>query len=106
MTGIPEFDLSTQLDNGQAVVSIRGELDVETAPELKQVLAGLIDGGPGHITIDLAGVEFIDSSGIHALVTSLKRAQEHDRKLELRSPGPSTYKVLEIVGLAEVFPIT
>ncbi len=105
MTEIPEFGLSTQIDDGQAVVYVRGELDLSTAPELKATLAGLIDGHRGVITIDVAGMQFIDSNGIHALVTSLKRAQERDKTIQLRAPLPHTYKVLEMVGLAQVIPI-
>jgi anti-anti-sigma factor len=105
MTGIAEFGLSTHRDDGRAVVYVRGELDVETAPQLKELLTRLIDDGTGFITIDVAEVEFIDSSGLHALVTSLKRADERAGKLQLRSPRPNTYKVLEMVGLAEVIPI-
>jgi anti-sigma B factor antagonist len=105
MLSIPQFNLSTDGHAGRTVLHVSGELDISTAPEFKRRLAELIDGSAGVITIDMADLEFIDSNGIHALVTSFKLAQEHGGTIELRSLQPSTYKVLEIVGLTEVIPI-
>lgn len=105
MIGIPQFKLSVCVDNGAAVVNVRGELDISSAPEFKRLLTELIDGGTDVITIDVAEMQFIDSNGIHALVTSVARAREHGGTIQLRSPQPNTQKVLEIVGLTEVLPI-
>lgn len=57
------------------------------------------------MTVDLSDVGFIDSTGMGALVDGLKRMREAGGGMVLRSPGPSTRKVLEITGLDQVFRI-
>lgn len=86
-----------------AVMQVQGELDLSTAPRLDKKLASLVDEGVLDVTVDLTGLDFIDSSGLHALVGGLKRVREQGGDLELRSPRPSTRKVLEITGLLSVF---
>ncbi len=105
MTVLPEFDVISTVDDREAVVQVRGELDASTAPLLRDTVSALVGDGVRAITVDCSDLEFIDSNGLHALVVSLKRLREHDGELRLRSPRPSTRKVLEIVGLAGVIPI-
>jgi anti-sigma B factor antagonist len=101
-------DLSIDLraTDGQAVVRLEGELDVYTAPRLRERLAEIISDGHCHIVIDLADLEFIDSTGIGVLVGALKRAQQHGGEIALRSPRRGTGKALEITGLNTVFAIS
>ncbi len=74
-----------------AVLRVAGEIDVYTAPELRQRVIHLLDNGSLHIVADLCGVDFLDSTGLGALVGSLKRLrmrgifQARDR----RRPDPA-----------------
>ena len=95
-----EFSCRTTLDHGAAVVVVSGELDMSTAPELSRSLVTILDGHPRALTLDLAGVEFIDSTGLTLLVRTSNSLQEHDGALVLTSPTPPVRRVLEIVGLA------
>ena len=80
-----------------------GELDLSTAPRLDEQLLNMSDEGVLDVTVDLARLDFIDSSGLQALVAGLKRLREQGGDLGLRSPKPSTLKVLQITGLRSVF---
>src|SRR5207302_9285393 len=60
-----------------------GELDVNTAPELREQLARLVNEGVRHIVVDLAQVSFVDSTALSVLVSALKRLRQADGDLEL-----------------------
>ena len=102
---IPAFDLLTAKSEDRVVVKVLGELDLDTAPRLRKVLVDLADEGRVHVTLDLAGMTFIDSSGLSAFVSGLKRLRETGGELLLQSPSATALKVLEITGLTEVFAI-
>jgi anti-sigma B factor antagonist len=77
-----------------------------TAPRLREGLVELAAKGARLVTVDLAGVNFIDSTALGVLVGGLKRLRQSDGDLMLRSPRPSAVKVLEMTGLTRVFTIT
>ncbi|MGI8983333.1 MAG: STAS domain-containing protein [Acidimicrobiales bacterium] len=87
-------------------VRLFGELDMATAPQLRDELARLAANGATRVTVDLGGLGFIDSTGLTVLISGLKRLRAQGGELALRGPTPGTRKVLEITGLAEVFPIS
>ena len=95
----PEFACQTTLDRGEAVVAVWGELDMSTVPELSASLAEVLDQHPHDLTLDLAGVEFIDSTGLTLLVRASKQLKEHEGTFHLTHPRPPIRRVLEIVGL-------
>ena len=70
-------------EGARAVVAVQGDLDVFSAAALREHFASLIDTGHHHVVVDLDGVEFLDSTGIGALVAVLKRARAHDGSLRL-----------------------
>ncbi|HEX2411904.1 MAG TPA: STAS domain-containing protein [Solirubrobacteraceae bacterium] len=89
-----------------AVLALRGELDLDGAPDLRLALIQAIDENPGRrVVVDLDGVDFIDSAGLGVLVGGLKRARSHDGDLVLVATGRSVLKVLELTGLTRVFEI-
>ena len=89
----------TTFDHDHVVMAVSGELDMSTAPDLSDALADVVDRHPGDLTVDLADLAFIDSTGLTVLVRASKRLREHDATLRLSSPTPSVRRVLEIVGL-------
>lgn len=86
-------------------IRLLGELDMSTAPQFRDELMRLAEGGSPQITVDLSELVFIDSTGLSVLITGLKRVRQQGGDMALRSPSPSTRKVLEITGLHEVFLI-
>ncbi|MEO9223645.1 MAG: STAS domain-containing protein [Acidimicrobiales bacterium] len=91
--------------DGWAVLAVTGEVDVATAPGLRERLIGLVSEGQGRIVVDLEGVDFLDSTGLGVLVGALKRVRTHDGELVLVCTHARVLKVFEITGLTKVFPI-
>jgi anti-sigma B factor antagonist len=107
-TAVAGFGTVVETDgaDGVAVVRVIGELDSATAPRLREELIGLINRGIRSVTVDLARLDFIDSTGLGVLVSAMKRLREHGGDLVLQSPKPSAMRVLEITGLTKVFAIS
>ena len=87
------------------VVSVTGEVDLYTAPSLKERVADLVSSGRNRLAVDLGGVEFMDSTGLGVLIGGLKRCKEAGGTLALVAPREPVIKVLAITGLDKVFPI-
>ncbi len=99
------LELTVSELDGETVVRAAGELDVNTAPELREQLARLISEDTRRIVVDLADVSFVDSTALSVLVSALKRLRQADGDLELASPNPSVRRVFEITGLTRLFTI-
>lgn len=98
--------LVEQSDRGSwTVFTVKGEVDLETAPRLKSRLAEAVENGTSNIVVNLAAVEFLDSSGLGVLIGGLKRCKEAGGMLALVSPRRPVRKVLSVTGLDRVFPI-
>jgi anti-sigma B factor antagonist len=89
-----------------AVLRVTGEVDMSTAPQLREQVIQLASNGVLHIIADLRGVDFLDSAGLAALVGSLKRIRTRGGSLTLAvSPG-RTLRLLQITGLTRAFALT
>ena len=103
---IPGFGIDITQTDATAVVRIVGELDLATAPHLRERLAGLTNSGVRAVTVDLADLDFIDSTGLYVLVSGLRRLRELGGDLGLRSLKPSAMKLFDMAGLSAVFAIS
>lgn len=88
-----------------AVLRVAGEIDVYTAPRLRERLAELAAGGVRHVVADLRAVDFLDSTGLGALVGGLKRLREQDGSLALVAGDGKILRVLQITGLVRAFAL-
>ncbi len=88
-------------------ISVRGELDLSTAPELEGPLDQALDSGEGSVLIDLSQCEFIDSTGIALIVRAWQRLDsgENGRALVICSQNDQVRRVLEITGLELSIPV-
>jgi anti-anti-sigma factor len=84
--------------------TLRGDLDVIGCATLASASREIVSNGRGVITLDLAGVTFIDAAGITALICLARIARGHNRELVLTRPSSSAQRVLEIVAALEVLP--
>jgi anti-sigma B factor antagonist len=100
-----DLSLSTRTESGRSVVIVGGEIDVYTAPRLRDQLVDLVDSGSYHIVVDMRGVEFLDSTGLGVLVGGLKRVGQHEGSLRLVCSQERILKIFRITGLTKVFPI-
>ena len=90
--------------DGWMVVEAKGEIDLYTAPRLKEQLADLVNRDRTRIVVNLEGVEFMDSTGLGVLIGSLRRCRERGGEFALAAPRETVHKVLRITGLDKVFP--
>ena len=91
----------------EVVLRVDGDLDIVAAPALRQALHELIDV-QGHlsVTLDVADVSFLDSTGVSVLLGGIRRIRERGGEMTLANPSRSTLRVLEVAGLSGMFTIT
>ena len=80
-------------------LSVAGEIDAHTCPDLAAALEPL--PGSGNVQIDMAGVQFMDSSGLRVLIGAHHRAAAAKRKLLICRPSKSVFRIIEISGLSD-----
>jgi anti-anti-sigma factor len=93
--------ISTRPD-GAAVARLAGRLDAEVAAATREALAEAIAAHP-RLVVDLAAVDFADSSGLGVLVASLKTARKAGGDLALAAPGDQVRRLLRLTTLERVF---
>ncbi|MEO6570374.1 MAG: STAS domain-containing protein, partial [Ilumatobacteraceae bacterium] len=76
---------------------IAGEIDAHTAPALAEAITG---AGPD-LTIDMSGIEFVDSSGLRVLIDAHQAAESGGGSLTLSNPSPAVTRLLEISGVVD-----
>jgi anti-sigma B factor antagonist len=103
-TPLDVLTLETAGTREHPVVVARGEIDVATSPTLRAQLAELLARGADSVTLDLAGVSFIDSSGLGVLVGALKRLRDGGgQTFNLVAARSGVRRVFEITGLDQLF---
>jgi anti-sigma B factor antagonist len=103
--GSMELGLDVSNVGDHAVVEVKGEIDVYTAPKLREKLIELVSEGSYNVVVNLEGVDFLDSTGLGVLVGALKRVKAHDGSLSLVCTQDKILKIFKITGLTKVFPI-
>ena len=98
------LDLSRAGD--RAVLAVRGEIDLETSPQLWSGIQEHMPGsGPGGLWVDLSDVDYIDSSGIAVLVQGHKHASRSRKVFGLQSPSRTVRNLIELAQLHKLFRI-
>src|SRR5882762_2622088 len=100
-----ELSLSTRTVAGYLVLDVAGEIDVYTAPQLRERLITLVEGGARRVIVDLGRVEFLDSTGLGVLVGALKRLRVVGGELLLVCAQERLLKIFRITGLDRVFTL-
>jgi anti-sigma B factor antagonist len=93
--------------DGITVVAPQGDLDLTAADELKRAIVDVIDRGETRLIIDLGGVAYIDSSGLHVLVVSMKRARASHGDVKVCGLQPDVRSIFEMTRLmkaVDVYP--
>jgi anti-sigma B factor antagonist len=98
--------LDRSLHEGVDVVNVCGEIDLLTAPALKETIYELLDSGVNDIILDMTELDFMDSAGLGVLVSTLRRVRmEGTGSLSLVCDRDNILKLFSITGLDKVFDI-
>lgn len=96
---------SVRMDDA-CVITLKGEVDVYTAPALRERLLVDIESSCSAVVVDMSGVDFVDSSGLGVLVSGLKRTREADKSMRIVCDSEPVLKIFRITGLDKVFDLT
>ncbi len=101
------LQLETERDGSKLIVSIEGELDLETSPLFRDLVEKKLNQYETikHLILDLEKVDFIDSSGLGAILGRYKRLSQQGGRVSAINVGPQIYRVLELSGLLKIMNI-
>ena len=100
-----DLKLGHHAQDGIEVIDVQGEIEIYTAPRLRELLIDLVSQGSYQLVVNLDKVGFLDSTGLGVLVGGLRRVRAHDGSLDLVCTQQRILKIFRITGLTEVFGI-
>jgi anti-sigma B factor antagonist len=103
--GCVELKLGHYNKDGIEVVDVEGEIDIYTAPRLRELLIDLVSKNSYQLVVNLDKVGFLDSTGLGVLVGGLKRVRAHDGSLDLVCTREQILRLFRTTGLTKVFGI-
>lgn len=110
VTGGSTTDRVEPLQDGrrgdEAVVAVRGDLDLATAPRVRAMLEDALAARPARLVVDLADCTFVDASSLSMLLEAHRRMARAGGVLVLRECSPRVQRLLSITGLGRVFTCT
>lgn len=101
----PEFGVTTTRDGAHAEIAVHGELDLHTAPRVKDEVDTLIGAGVTEIDFDCSDLTFVDSTGLGTLIAALKRAREAGGDVRITQTSRVLRKLLDITRLGPTFGV-
>jgi len=98
------MDLSTDRRDGnaRAMLRVAGEIDLDTAPQLGEMLAVVAEGANDQIVVNFEDTIFIDSSGVRALLQARSRIQHSGGSLVVDGMSPQVARVFELLGITNL----
>jgi anti-anti-sigma factor len=101
---IEPFHVDVKPERDQVTVAPRGELDMATVGALEQELRRLRDTGFSTIVLDLEGLSFMDSSGLHLVMRWAAEASGNSFRFELEPGQPQVQRLFELAAVMEALP--
>jgi anti-sigma B factor antagonist len=98
-----EFAVAEFRHDSTIRLSLRGELDMATRPRVENALIRAEDSDAAVIELDLGGLTFMDSSGLHLVLNARRRADEKGHKLVLLEGPEAVQQIFELTGTAHLF---
>jgi anti-sigma B factor antagonist len=105
-TNLPFEVVTSKRGRQDVTLSLSGELDLGSAPKLRECLAELAHSGVINMEIDLTNLTFLDSTGISLLVTAYKKSTDSGGSFIVCNAPPQSMRVLEITGLIDLLSVT
>ena len=90
------------LTGGIAVIQLVGRLNMASAARLREAVTSIVDSGRTRVAIDMSGVDFLDSSGLGAIISALKTARQAGGDLRIAAPTGQAQLVLQLTNLDRV----
>jgi anti-sigma B factor antagonist len=100
-----ELGIETSARGATVVVAVTGDVDIHTAPHLQDCLDALVAERRPAVVVDLAGVNFLDSSALGVLIAAQRQLGEAGGELRLAAPRAHVRKIFQITRLTEVIPL-
>jgi anti-sigma B factor antagonist len=99
------IDVQTTPDGQAQIFVLHGSLDISTSPTVRAALVEAADRGQHEIVVDLSNLEFLDSTGLGALIGAHKRAKDNGGRVRLVVQEGQILRLLRITGLLGIFPV-
>jgi len=103
--GVQRFEASAEIFKGVRVVAVRGELDIATSPQVRELLGDAATDKARPLVIDLGQCPFIDSTGLAALLHGAKPAQNGQSRVAIVTPGGAVRRMLELTTIDRTIPV-
>lgn len=100
-----DFSASCARDGEVAIVTVAGEIDLFTQPQVQTALDECLDGGSRSIVMDYLAVEFIDSTGVAMLIKTRNRLIREQRPFAIACATPRVRRVFQLTGLSAALVI-
>lgn len=100
-SNLEQLHIRVDRDGRSEVVTLAGELDPHTAPQLEHEITTMVGNGALDVVLDLRDLQFIDSSGLRVLIAAHRDLGRRGGSLTLRSPSDTARRLLEITGLVD-----
>ena len=99
------FELESRVEGDRAIVTVRGDFDLQVAQRVVEVLAKVEAGEPALVIIDLSRVSFLDAAGMGVIAAAQARATEAGRNLVVVRPPYSVRRAFEVSGFGDVITV-
>ena len=100
---LPKFACDVRPERDRVIVAPSGEFDLSQAPAVSATLDELVDAGFAHVVVDLRGLSFLDSSGLHTLIGARQTADARGARLSLVAGPPDVHRLFEMTGTEPLF---
>ena len=98
------FSIAVESRPDAVQIAPKGEVDLATVEQVQRQIGQAIAAGTPRIVIDLRGVEFLDSTGLHMLMAANAQAQDEQRELSIIPGTRTVQRIFEITGLIDLLP--
>ncbi len=98
-----ELEVTTRDAGEHTVIKLKGEVDIYTAPSLRETIVDALEKGRVKIAVDLDEVDFLDSTGLGVLVGGLKRVKNQNGELGIICSQEKILRIFKITGLTKIF---
>lgn len=99
------FTMSVSRNGSTAVITLAGELDQDTAAELREAWEDAVEAGATRLVVDCGRLQFCDSIGLNVLLGARLVARSLGGSVHLVAPQPPVARMLEVTGASTVFPV-